>query len=58
LFRCHEPYEKSYNDVLRYGFLVYTGSFSIMLVVLKVNTTQEAYPKKKDYSWMVFLGLA
>jgi len=27
-------------------------------VVLKVNATQEAYPMKKDYFWMVFVSLA
>jgi len=48
LLRRHEPYEKLYNDVLGYGFLAYTGLFSIIPVVLKVNTTQESYPIKKE----------
>jgi len=43
----HEPYKKPYNDALRYSFLVYTGLFSIIPVVLKVNITQESYPMKK-----------
>jgi len=47
LARCHEPYEKLCNDVFRDGFLPYMGLFSMVPVVLKVNTAQEAYPMKK-----------
>jgi len=57
LSRHHEPYKKPYNDALKDGFLAYMGLFSIIPVVLKVNTTQEAYPMKKDCFKMVFLGL-
>jgi len=47
LLRCHEPYEKPYNDALGYGFLAYMGLFSIITVVLKVNAAQESCPMKK-----------
>jgi len=47
LLRCHEPYEKPCNDALVYGFLAYMGLFSIIPIVLKVNTTQESYLMKK-----------
>jgi len=57
LLRCHEPYEKPYNDALEYGFLAYKGLFSIIPVVLIYSPRILSY-EQKDYFWMIFLGLA
>ena len=48
------PYEKPYNDVLKCIEDGFACVFSLLSIVLKLNTTQEAYPVQKGL-FIVFL---